>query len=147
MENKNELRKNWIIDLVKDAGFGCLATVEDNQPKVRPMMPHLNDDGKLLLAILAQSRTIVQIKKNPKVEMCYIDRKMCFCRISGSATVSEDLEKKEIVWNNIPMLRNYFSGPADSNYVLLEIDTETIETMTPAQKNPDKVHFKLIQES
>ena len=147
MENKDELRKNWIIDLVRDAGFGCLATIEDNQPRVRPMMPHLNDDGKLLLAILAHSRTITEIKKNPKVEMCYIDRKMCFCRISGSAAVSEDLEKKEIVWNNIPMLRNYFSGPADSNYVLLEIETNTIETMTPAQKKPDQVYFKLIQES
>ena len=146
MENKDELRKNWIIDLIKDAGYGCMATMEDDQPRVRPMMPHLNDDGKLLLAILSHSRTIGQIKQNPKVEMCYIDRKMCFCRISGTAKVSEDLEKKEIVWNNIPMLRNYFSGPADTNYVLLEIDTDTIETMTPAQKAPDQVQFKLIQD-
>ena len=146
MENKDELRKNWIIDLVKDAGFGCLATVEGNLPKVRPMMPHLTDDGKLLLAVLSHSRTIPQIKQNPKIEMCYIDRKMCFCRISGTARVSEDLEKKEVVWNNIPMLRNYFSGPADKNYVLLEIDSNTIETMTPAQKAPDQVQFQLIQD-
>ena len=72
---------------------------------------------------------------------------MCFCRIAGIAQVSGDLEKKEIVWNNIPMLRNYFSGPADPNYVLLEIDSTTIETMTPTQKAPDKVTFKLVQDS
>lgn len=147
MDSKDELRKNWIIDLVKDAGYGCLATVENGKPRVRPMMPHLNDDGKLLLALLSHSRTIPQIKQNPKVEMCYIDRKMCFCRIAGTAVVSEDVGKKEIVWNNIPMLRNYFSGPQDPNYVLLEIDSETIETMTPTQKAPDQVRFKLAQDS
>lgn len=145
MENRDELRKNWIIDLIKDAGFGCLATIEGNHPRVRPMMPHLNDDGQLLLAILAHSRTIQQIKQNPKVEMCYIDRKMCFCRVTGTAKISDNLEKKEIVWNNIPMLRNYFSSPEDPNYVLLEIDSDSIETMTPTQKAPDQVTFKLVQ--
>ena len=143
MDNQEQLKKNWLIDLVKDAGFGCLATIEANQPKVRPMMPHLADDGNLLLAILSHSRTINHIKVNPRVEMCYIDRKMCFCRISGKASISNDLEKKETVWNNIPMLRNYFSSPEDPNFVLLEIASETIESMTPAQKAPDVNTFKL----
>ena len=147
MENAELAKKNWIIDLIKDAGYGCLGTLEDNQPRVRPMMPYLSDEGQFLLAVLSHSRTIKQVQKNPNVEMCYIDRKMCFCRIAGTAVVSEDLGKKEIVWNYIPMLRNYFSSPADSNYVLLEIDTDTIETMTPAQKAPDQVQFKLIQDN
>ena len=146
MDNQEQLKKNWLIDLVKDAGFGCLATIEANQPKVRPMMPHLADDGNLLLAILSHSRTINHIKENPRVEMCYIDRKMCFCRISGKASISNDLEKKETVWNNIPMLRNYFSSPEDPNFVLLEIASETIESMTPAQKAPDVNTFKLASE-
>ena len=143
MNPKDEVRKNWIIDLIKDAGYGCLATIENDQPRVRPMMPHLNDDGQFLLAVLSHSRTIAQITKNSQIEMCYIDRKMCFCRVTATAKVSEDIEKKEIVWNNIPMLRNYFSSPADPNYTLLEIDTDSIETMTPTQKIPDVVTFKL----
>ena len=145
MSPKDEVRKNWIIDLVKDSGYGCLASIENDEPRVRPMMPHLNDDGQFLLAVLSHSRTIAQIKKNPKVEMCFIDRKMCFCRIAATAKISEDMEKKEIVWNNIPMLRNYFSSPEDSKYVLLEIDTDSIETMTPTQQVPDVVTFKLTQ--
>jgi len=139
-----DLKRNWIIDMIKDAGFGCLATMEGNQPRVRPMMPHLSDDGKLLLAVLSHSRTIPQIGGNPNVEICYIDRKMCFCRITGKASLSQDLGKKELVWNNIPMLRNYFTSPTDTNYVLLEIESETIEVMTPTQKSPDKFNFKLI---
>ncbi len=146
MNAQEQLKKNWLIDLIKDAGFGCLATLEGNQPRVRPMMPHLADDGKLLLAVLSHSRTIQHINENPRVEMCYIDRKMCFCRLTGTAIISEDLEKKEIVWNNIPMLRNYFSSPQDKNFVLLEIDSNSIESMTPTQKTPDVSHIKLISD-
>ena len=146
MENAQLAKKNWIIDLIKDAGYGCLATVENGQPRVRPMMPHLDEDGTFYLALLGHSRTIPQIQINPKVELCYIDRKMCFCRIAAHAKVSANLEKKELVWNNIPMLRQYFSSPEDPNYALLEIIPDVIETMTPAQKKPDSVSIQLTQD-
>jgi len=136
------MTKDEVIDLVKDAGYGVLATVENNVPKTRPMMPYLADDGNLLIAVLSKARTIGQVKANPNVEMCFIDRKMSFARISGKAKVSEDPEKKQTVWNYIPMLRQYFSGPEDSNFVLLEIDTGTVEAMTPHQSQPDTLKLK-----
>ena len=94
------------------------------------------------MALLSRSRTIPQVKKNPLVEICYVDRKMAYCRIAGKASVSEDKVKKELVWNNVPMLRQYFSGPQDPNFVLVEIETNTIETMTPTQRNPDILSLK-----
>jgi len=136
------MNRQDVIDMVKDAGYGVLCTVEGNQPRARPMMPYLGEDGNLLLAVLAHSRTIKQIKANPKVEFCFIDRKMGFARISGLAAVSTDPEKKERVWNYIPMLRQYFSGPADTNFVLIEIDTNTVEAMTPHQRQPDVLTLK-----
>ena len=142
MDNKDVLKKNWIIDLIKDAGFGCMATTEGNQPRLRPMMPHLADDGTLLLAVLGRARTINQIKENPRVEICYIDRKMWYARITGKAKVSNDPAKKEIAWSNIPMLRQYFSGTADPNFVLIEVDTAKVEAMSPHQKNPETFSLK-----
>ena len=136
------MTKDEAIDLIKDAGFGFLATTQGKQPRVRPMMPYLTDDGDLLLALLPQSRTIQQIKENPLVEICYVDRKMCYCRVSGKATVNDDPEKKEAVWNNVPMLRQYFSGPQDPQFVLIEINTETAEVMSPTQKAPDFLSLK-----
>lgn len=134
------MTKEEIIDLIKDSGFGFLATTEKNQPRVRPMMPYLSDDGALLLAVLPSSRTIPQIKDNPLVEICYVDRKMWLCRVSGKAKISSNTEKKELVWSNIPMLRQYFSGPEDTNFILIEITPETIEAMTPAMQSPEKIN-------
>ena len=101
------MTKEEVIDLIKDAGYGVLATVEGNTPKARPMMPYLSDDGDLLLAVLGHSRTIPQIQQNPRVEFCFIDRKMCFARLSGKAKISPELEKKQIVLQIILIISLY----------------------------------------
>ena len=136
------MTKDEVIDLIKDAGYGVMASVEGNAPKARPMMPYLTEEGELLLAVLSHSRTIQQVQQNPRVEFCFIDRKMCFARVSGKAKVSQNLDKKQAVWNNIPMLRQYFGSPQDPNYVLIEIDTESVEAMTPQQRKPDVLSLK-----
>ena len=135
------MNKEEVIDLIRDAGFCLLATAEDNQPRVRPMMPYLTDDNQLLLALLERSRTIEHVKNNPKVELCFVDRKMWYCRISGTATISDDKEKKEILWDNIPMLKQYFGGVEDANFTLALIDINQVEAMTPHQKEPEMINI------
>ncbi len=136
------MNKQEVIDLIKDTGYGCLATMEGNQPRVRPMLPYLDDEGNLLVAVLSRSRTIEQIKKNPLVEICYIDRKMWYARVTGKAKISMDMAKKQLAWDNIPMLRQYFSGPEDPNYVLIEIDTSAAEAMNPHEQQPSHLSLK-----
>ncbi len=133
------MTKEEVIDLIRDAGFCLLATTEDKQPRVRPMMPYLTEDNQLLLALLKRSRTIKHVQANPLVELCFVDRKMWYCRIAGNASISDDLSKKEILWNNIPMLKQYFGEPADPNFVLMLIDINEVEAMTPHQKEPEMV--------
>jgi len=136
------MTKNDVIDLIKDAGYCTLATIEGDQPKVRPMMPYLTEEGDLLVATFKGKRILGQIEANSKVEACYIDRKMSFCRISGEAQISDDMSKKEMIFNNAPMLRQYFSSPQDENLVLLVIDTKTVEAMTPQDRTPTVLSLK-----
>jgi general stress protein 26 len=133
------MTRNEAIDIVRDAGFGFLSTAEGDQPHVRPMMPYLTEDNELLLALLPRSRTIEHVKKNPKVELCFVDRKMWYCRISGRAVISTDADKKASVWGGVPMLRQYFAGPQDPNFILAAITIEKIEAMTPHQKVPETI--------
>ncbi len=134
------MNKEEVIDLIRDSGFGMLATVEGKQPRVRPMMPYLTEDGRMLIALLGRSRSIKEAKENPLVEICYVDRKMWYCRVTGKAKISDSKEDKQILWDNIPMLKQYFGGIADSNFVLMEIEISgPVEAMTPHQKVPEKV--------
>ena len=133
------MEKEEAIDIVKDAGFGFLATVEGDQPRVRPMMPYLSEDGELLLALLGRSRTIPEIKGNPHVELCFVDRKMWYCRVTGTAVISNDAAKKESVFENVPMLRQYFAGPQDPNFHLAVIKATKVEAMTPHSRTPEQI--------
>jgi len=133
------MTKEEAIDIVRDAGFGFLATIENNQPRVRPMMPYLSEDGELLLALLGRSRTLPQIKANPNIEVCFVDRKMWYCRVSGTAEISQDINKKKTVFENVPMLRQYFAGPEDANYHLAVIEIKAVEAMTPHSRNPEQI--------
>ena len=131
------MTKDEAIDIIKDAGFGYLATVEGSQPRVRPMMPYLTDDNQLLVAFLGRSRSIEDIKKNPLVEFCFVDRKMWYARITGKAKLSDDMSQKELLWEGIPMLRQYFAGPQDKNFFMAHVEIIRIEAMTPHQKLPE----------
>lgn len=133
------MTKDEVIDLIRDTGFGFLATSEGKQPRVRPMMPYLTDDDRLLVALLGRSRTINQVLDNPHVEICFVDRKMWYARITGQAKISENREHKQILWDAIPMLKQYFGGVEDPNFKLMEIDISHIEAMTPHQKEPESV--------
>lgn len=136
------MTKDDVVDLIRDTGFGLLATLEGNQPRVRPMMPFLTDEGQLLVALLGRSRTIQQIEKNPAVEICFVDRKMWYARLTGKGRITKNPDNKQLLWDTIPMLKQYFGGVEDPNFVLLEIDVEKAEAMTPHQKEPEFVSFK-----
>ncbi len=133
------MNKEEVVDLIRDAGFCMLATAQDNQPRVRPMMPYLTEDNQLLMALLGRSRTIQQVKDNPLIELCFVDRKMWYCRIAGTGTISDDKDKKQTLWNNIPMLKQYFGGVEDPNFHLMVIDINEVEAMTPHQKKPEMI--------
>ena len=136
------MTKEEAIAIIKDAGYGFLATTEGSQPRVRPMLPCLTPDGKLLLAVANTARTIPQVKENPLVEFCFLDKRMAFCRINGKATITEDIEKKQLLFDNLPELKQYFAGPEDKSYSLLEITPTYVEASVPQQGGPKEVSLR-----
>ncbi len=128
-----------IKQMVLDAGMGYLATCDGDQPRVRTMMPIMRDDGKLLMATSPGTKKIGQIQKNPKVEICFVDRKLSHCRIEGKAVVSTDAALKEELWNKQMMLRQFFSGPGDANFVLIVLAPTKIGMMNIGEKDYTEV--------
>jgi len=136
------MTKNDVIDLVRDAGYGFLSTIDGDNPRVRPVMPYFSEEhNQILVAIAPGKRSLEQIKSNANVEFCFVDRKMSFCRISGKSTISEEMEKKDLIWENVPMLRQFFSSPSDANMTLLVVDICQVEIMTVEHSSPEIVSF------
>ncbi len=123
-----------IRQMVLDAGMGYLATCDGDQPRVRAMMPVMRDDGTLLAATFPHTKKIGQIEKNPKFEICFVDRKLSHCRFEGRVSVSQDKTLKEELWNKQMMLRSFFSGVDDPNFILLVFKPVRIAMMNVGDK-------------
>lgn len=115
-----------VKQMIKDAGLGYMATVEGNEPRVRPLMPAMFNDGTLLAATAKDSPKLSQLEKNNNYEMCFVDKKLSQVRIRGKVTLSDDIKKKEWLANAVPMLRSYFPTADDPNYVLMELKPEKV---------------------
>ncbi len=56
--------KEKIVAIMKETClFAFLATVDDDQPQIRPVMPIIEDDLSIWVATLANSRKVKQINK------------------------------------------------------------------------------------
>jgi len=104
-----EVRQKALAVLAADR-FPYLATIEGDQPRVRPVSPVKTDGFTVYVANLRQYAKTAQIAANPKVELCYMDDGHNQVRLSGVAEVVTERPLLEEIWNTNPLLRQYLGS-------------------------------------
>jgi len=92
---------------IKSAKFPMLATIDGDQPRLRPVSPVKVDGFTIYIANLKIYKKTAQIEANANVELCYLDNDHNQVRISGTAEVVNDQKLLEEIWDSNPLLRNY----------------------------------------
>ena len=115
--------------LVGDVVVGNLATVEDGQPRVRPIAMKWVGERELWFATDGGSRKVSQLESNPAAEVCFNDGQWNHVRLSGRASMTQDDADRTRLWELIPELGHHFSGPTDPKYTLVKIAVGRIEYM------------------
>ena len=103
---------------MKDAKFPVLATMDGDQPRVRPVSPVRTDGFTVYVANLRQYGKTREIAANPKVELCYTDDGHNQVRITGTAEILVDRPLLEEIWNSNPLLRAYL-GTIDNPAIII----------------------------
>ena len=93
-----------VCHFLKDAGVYYLATVEDNQPRVRPFGTAHIFEGKLYIQTGKIKPCSKQIQANPKVEICAF-LKGAWLRLAGELVEDDRLEAKKSMLDAYPNLR------------------------------------------
>ena len=93
--------------------FPYLATIDGNQPRVRPVSPVRTDGFTVYVANLRMYHKTAEIAANPNVELCYLDEKHDQVRITGVAEVVTERPVLQEIWDANPLLRQYL-GSKDS---------------------------------
>jgi general stress protein 26 len=98
--------------------FPYLATIDGDQPRIRPVSPVKTDGFTVYVANLRSYHKTVEIAANSKVELCYLDDHHDQVRITGIAEVVTDRDVLQAIWDANPLLRQYL-GKIDNPELIL----------------------------
>lgn len=101
--------------------FPYLATIDGDQPRLRPVSPVRTDRFTVYVANLRTYHKTAEIAANPKVELCYLDEKHDQVRITGEAEIVTDRPILEEIWNDNPLLRQYLGSIDNPELVVYRI--------------------------
>src|SRR5258705_1216279 len=97
-------------EVIRLARFPQLATVDGDQPRLRPVAPLRVDGFTIYVANLRSYHKTREIAANPKVELCYLDEGHNQVRITGVAEVVTERTILQEIWDTNPLLRNYLGS-------------------------------------
>ena len=113
-----------INDFITEAGVYFLATVDGNQPKLRPLGSNYEEDGVVYFGIGDFKDVYKQIIANPKVEIvAYKDFK--WLRYTGRVVIDDKPKIVEYFLNKYSNLKNIYNDKTGYKMVIFHLeDTE-----------------------
>ena len=106
-----------VQEFLKKCGTYYLATVEGDQPRVRPFGTAEIFEGKLYIQTGKVKEVSKQIQKNNKVELCAFDGEK-WLRVAGTLVRDDRIEAKEDMLEKNPNLKKMYSATDDNTEVL-----------------------------
>ena len=104
--------------VMRKARFPQLASLDGDQPRLRPVSPVRTDGFTAYVANLKSYHKTAEIAANPKVELCYLDEHHDQVRITGRAEVVTDRTLLAEIWEANPLLRRYL-GTHDNTALII----------------------------
>ena len=127
-----------VCKFLKDAGVYYLATVEADQPRVRPFGTANIFDGKLYIQTGKVKPTSRQLLENPKAEICAFGDGT-WVRLAGELVEDDRVEAKKSMLDAYPNLRRmYDENDGNTQVFYFRNATATFSSFTAA---PETVEF------
>ena len=117
------------LAVVRADRFPVLATIDGDQPRVRPVSPVRTDRFTVYIANLRFYRKTAEIAANPKVELCYMDDHHDQVRLSGVAEIVTDRVILQEIWDANPLLRQYLGTLDNPQLIVYRVDPVRVRFM------------------
>ena len=127
-----------VCQFLKDAGVYYLATVEGDQPRVRPFGTAHIFEGKLYIQTGKVKPTSKQLLANPKAEISAFHQGT-WIRIAGELVEDDRVEAKKSMLDAYPNLRGMYDENDDNTQVFYFKDA--VATFSSFTAAPEVVEF------
>ena len=121
--------RNLALAVIAADRFPVLATVDGEQPRVRPVSPVRTDEFTVYVANLRMYHKTAEIAANPRVELCYLDEGHNQVRLTGRATIVADRPLLEAIWAANPLMRQYLGSLDNPALIVYRIDPIEVRYM------------------
>ena len=109
--------------------FPQLATMDGQQPRVRPVSPVRTDGFTIYVANLRMYHKTEEIAANPRVELCYMDDSHNQVRLTGLAEIVTDRPLLEQIWHDNPLMRQFLGTPDNPQLIVYRIQPTHVRYM------------------
>ena len=114
-----------ITEYLNETGVFFLATVDGDQPKVRPLGAHVEMDGKEIFGVGDFKDVYKQLVANPKCEIVACKPDGHWMRYTGTVVFDEDPKYAEAHLNSIPNLRNIYNDETGHKLMTFHLENAT----------------------
>lgn len=114
-ENVENMKE--VFEFVKSCGYYFIATIDGDQPRVRPFGTVNIFEDKLYIQTGHIKRTAQQIKSNPKIEICAYNGTTEWMRIEATLVEDERVEAKRAMLDAYPSLKKMYDAEDDNTAV------------------------------
>ena len=127
-----------VCQFLDEAQTYYLATVEGDQPRVRPFGTALVFEGKLYIQTGKVKNVSKQLAANPKAEICAFHNGQ-WVRVAGELVNDDRREPKAAMLDKMPVLKNMYSADDDNTQVLYFKNAEA--TFSSFGGAPETIRF------
>ncbi len=132
--------------VLQDDRFPHLATIDGDQPRVRPVSPVKTDGFTVHVANLRQYHKTGEIAANPRVELCYLGKTHDQVRITGIAEVVVDRAVLDEIWAANPLMRQYLGSVDNPDLIIYRIRPVRVRFMREWALEYHEVPFQKVGE-
>ncbi len=127
-----------VYDFLKKANVYYLATMDGDQPRIRPFGTIDLFEGKLYIQTGKVKPVSKQMQANPKVEICAMNGGE-WIRIEASVVRDDRVEAKQHMLDQYPSLQATYSAQDDNTEVLYLKDATA--SLCSFESEPIIIHF------
>jgi uncharacterized pyridoxamine 5'-phosphate oxidase family protein len=127
------MEKEEVLGLLGNMSLINLATIDDDQPRVRAVTLIVHND-QFWISSGTSAGKMKQIRENNKVEVNLnvgSDNDFGSVRATGKVEIIEDLAVKAELAEQMPFFKMFWKSPEDPEYTLLRLDLSRIEALYP----------------
>lgn len=112
---------NNVVQELKNVGTFYIATIDNDQPRVRPFSSVTEFEGNIYLCSGNQKEVFKQIMANPKIELCGMNKNGEWIRVSAVAVRDERIEAQQAMLDD-PTGPSQLYTAGDGKFVVFRLD-------------------------